>query len=369
MSFTNVTKPTQGDATKKSLADVLIDNDNDLNSRLNAIGTITGLKNGSFESDSDSDGTPDSWTKTLYSGGSFTLDTTDEQHSAKSAKFTSPGGGGNGGGFLDTTDFLEVSPNIFYRLYWEMKSSAAGVSNKVEVTFYDAAQASISTTTLYTSTANPTSWTAKNAGFKPPSTARFCKIRITGCHTASTTAGSTWFDNLWIAQGQWPFGFKNKVVFSATGTWTCPTGISQALVTAIGAGGGGGSTASGGGGGGGGTGRSFQAVTAGTPYTVTIGAAGAINGAGGNTSCNGVQGNGGAAGASGGAGGAGGSATGDETFTGTTGETFSAVSAAGGWATIEGGPASEGVGGPTNTAARQRRKSHHRILTYAQNYT
>jgi hypothetical protein len=331
------------------LADAIIADLNDLNSRLLALGTISGLKNGSFESDSDADGTPDSWTKTLYTGGSFTLDTSDQQHSATSAKFTSPGGGGNGGGYLDTSDFIEVSPLEIYSLQWEMKSSAAGVNNKVEVTYYTAAQASISTTALYDSSSNPTSWTPKTADFRPPSTARFIKIRVTGCHTSSTTAGSTWFDNLWLSQAQEKF--KRKVTFAASGSWTCPSGITRARITSIGAGGGGGSTAGGGGGGGGGVGRSAVTVTPATVYTVTIGAAGAINGAGGNTTCNSIVGNGGSAGSSGGAGGAGGSGTGDETFTGTTGDTFTAGTARGGWAVIEGGPANEGVGGDTATAA------------------
>lgn len=349
MSFTNITKPTQGDASKKSLADAIIDDLNDLNNRVLAIGTITSVKNGSFESDSDSDGTPDSWTKTLYSGGSFTLDTSDQQHSATSAKFTSPGGGGsNGGGYLDTTDFLEVSPLVYYRLQWEMKSSAAGLSNKVEVTYYTAAQASISTTALYSSTSNPTSWTAKTAGFRPPSTARFIKLRFTGGHTSSSTAGSTWFDNVWLAIAQLPFGFQHRIVFTASGSWTPPTAVTVAQVTAIGAGGGGGSTAGGGGGGGGGTGRSITSVTPGSPVTVTIGAAGIVNGAGGNTVCNGVTGNGGAAGNSGGAGGAGGSATADEVYTGTTGDAGPGV---GGYSTFDGGPAQEGVGGDSNAAA------------------
>jgi hypothetical protein len=346
VSYGAITKPTQGDATKKSLIDAIIDDLDDLNARLLAVGTISGLKNGSFESDSDSDGTPDSWTKTLYSSGSFTLDGSDQQHSAKSAKFTSPGGGGNGGGYLETTDFLEVSPLIIYTLNWEMKSSVAGVNNKVEVTYYTAAQASISTTALYDSSANPTAWTPKTADFRPSSTARFAKIRVTGCHTSSTTAGSTWFDNLWIAGAQ--FKYKQKVTFTASGTWTCPSGITQARITSIGAGGGGGSTGSGGGGGGGGSARSATVVTPTTGYTVTIGAAGAINGAGGNSVCNGVTGNGGGAGASGGSGGAGGSGTGDEVFAGTAGD---AGPGNGGWAVIEGGPANEGVGGATNTAA------------------
>lgn len=88
--------------------------------------------------------------------------------------------------------------------------------------------------------------------------------------------------------------------FTSSGTWTCPEGVSMVYVTAVGGGGGGGGGAgaspttsysnssreyitSGGGGGGGGGGQfihSVVGVTAGTSYSVTIGAAGSAGTAG-----------------------------------------------------------------------------------------
>jgi hypothetical protein len=320
MSFTNQTKPTQGDATKKSDIDTLIDNVNDLNTRLLAVGTFIGLKNASFESDTDSDGTPDSWAKTLYTGGSFTLDSTDQQHGLKAAKFTSPGGAGNGGGYLETSDFFEVSPLDYYRLYWLMKSSVAGVNNKVQITFYTAAQASISTTDLYDSSSNPTSWTPKTASVRPPSTARYAKIRITGCHTSSTTAGSTWFDDFWMSVAQYEFQHRAEYNLAGSFVWKCPSGVTQARITAIGGGGGGGNVSNGsGGGGGGGAARSVTVVSAGTSYTVTVGAGGAAGADGVDSVCNGVTGAKGLKGSAGGTGGTGGSGTGDEVFAGANG--------------------------------------------------
>jgi hypothetical protein len=344
MPFTNITKPTQGDATKKSLADVIIDDLNDLNTRLLAVGTIQGLKNASFETDSDSDGIPDSWTRTLYTGGSFTLDSTDQNHAAKAAKFTSPGGASNGGGYLDTTDFFEVSPLLWYRVEWLMKSSAAGVNNRVEMTFYDSAQASISTESLYNSSSNPTSWTPFSRRVRPPATARYAKLRLTGCHTSSTTAGSTWFDNVVIIARQ----FDESVEFTATGAWKAVyTGLVR--ITCIGGGGGGGSS-SGSGGGGGGSARSVVSVTAGTVYTITVGTGGTANNGGNNTTANGVQGNGGGPGASGGgAGGTGGTGTGQETWTGDAGESGGPGSLLGGYARLDNGYPLYGKGGDTNT--------------------
>jgi hypothetical protein len=81
--------------------------------------------------------------------------------------------------------------------------------------------------------------------------------------------------------------------FTATGDWVCPTGVTEVEWLVVAGGGGGGGSAPGGGGGGGaggfrtGTGLS---VTAGTTYTVTVGAGGpgsldaAVQGSDGNPS-------------------------------------------------------------------------------------
>jgi hypothetical protein len=63
--------------------------------------------------------------------------------------------------------------------------------------------------------------------------------------------------------------------FTATGDWTCPTGVTEVEYLVV-AGGGGGGTFIGGGGGAGGfrTGTGF-AVSAGTTYTITVGGGGA----------------------------------------------------------------------------------------------
>jgi hypothetical protein len=74
------------------------------------------------------------------------------------------------------------------------------------------------------------------------------------------------------------FGGNNLIVvetFGASGTWTCPTGVTEVEYLVIAGGGAGGGSSDGAGGGGGaggyrtGTGHS---VTAGTTYTVTVGA-------------------------------------------------------------------------------------------------
>ena len=134
-------------------------------------------------------------------------------------------------------------------------------------------------------------------------------------------------------------------VFTSSGTFTVPTGVTSVKVTVVGGGGGGGfgATSSGGGGGGGGGGVAVEFVTGLTPggtVAVTVGAGGAINGGTGGTSsfgafCSATGGGGGSANSVGNAaGGGGGSGSGgDYNLTGGRGGALSGgafVSGAGG---------------------------------------
>ena len=86
-------------------------------------------------------------------------------------------------------------------------------------------------------------------------------------------------------------------IFGSSTTWTCPAGITQAIVSVVGGGGGGGGNdgyGDGGNGGGGGIGIGSVALTPATIYTITVGGGGAGNnngsGSAGGTSSFGPQG-------------------------------------------------------------------------------
>lgn len=166
-------------------------------------------ENGSFEDDAESDGTPDNWTLTLYTGGTKLLDTTVSSHGAQSLKFTSTG---SGGGYATQTNFQQVGADKVYLVRFKLNSSVADVRNLVLVKWYDLDEVFISNTTVYDDSAtNPTTFTTKQAVVTAPATAAFAKLELYGCHSSDATAGSTWFDEV---------EFTNAVLIDADNTFT-----------------------------------------------------------------------------------------------------------------------------------------------------
>ena len=152
--------------------------------------------NGSFE---DLSGTnPTNWVQTLYSAGAGVQDT-DSIHGKYSWKFTSAG---SGGGYITSETAFLVAYNRPILLYWDMKSSVADVRNVIDILWYDDTDSLLSTTTAYdNSTTNPTSYTRKYYTATPPVNAVTAKLRLYGCHSSDNTAGSTWYDNVYIVDG------------------------------------------------------------------------------------------------------------------------------------------------------------------------
>jgi len=179
----------------KDSTDVTLYTEDNINPSVSSVlGNFNLADNGSFETDTNADGTPDSWTLTTYTGATCQRVTNDQNHGAAAMKFVSVG---NGGGYLESESFFEVSPDTDLGVEFDIKSSVVDVRNVVDVLWYDSAKAVVSTTSVYDeSAANPTSWTHKNFTATPPATARYAKLRLYGCHSSDVTPGTTWYDNV-----------------------------------------------------------------------------------------------------------------------------------------------------------------------------
>lgn len=170
------------------------DNFDALNGSLTSLAS-SDIPNGSFEVDSDSDGLPDNWTRATYPGGTVERETTTVAHGEASIKMVHPGGGGNGGGYA-TSDYVACSefyPVVLQMIHW---ATAAEMKNQVIFYWYTAAKVAcaVPSTTVYDSTANPTTATLLICGATPPATARFFKVRLVGGESSVNVAGTAYFD-------------------------------------------------------------------------------------------------------------------------------------------------------------------------------
>src|SRR4030043_216105 len=67
----------------------------------------------------------------------------------------SQAGPGNGGGYLDMSDYLPCTPVSCLTLEWLHYASVAGMHNIVQVRWFDKAKVYLSSTDIYNSTHNP----------------------------------------------------------------------------------------------------------------------------------------------------------------------------------------------------------------------
>lgn len=321
----SIIAPVVGDPTRQEFAQATVDWIAYFNSLVNS--SLELVPNGSFEFDADNDGEPDAWVIDEFTGGTFLLDEStvaaDDKsiHGKRAAKFTSIGGGGNGGGTLTSAEFIQCSQDKVYLIQWQTKSSAAGVRNLLQIEWFDSTQTTISTSTIFDeAVANPTAWMLMHAIGIAPTNARYFKIIFTCADDSDTTAGSVWLDDVRLAR----LDFQLRTEYKAAGEyyWKGPTGIRLAYVILEGGSGGGGDASGGGnasaGGGAGGLCQAVIAVYPGTLVTVTVGAAGtagssSVGGNGGSSTFSTLTAGGGTGGAQlGGAGGAGGTASGGQ---------------------------------------------------------
>jgi hypothetical protein len=202
MAFTSISQAeiAAGQPVTQALMQKVKDNDDYLYSQLGAGGGGEGgIQNGSFEIDADADGVPDGWTKNLYPAGGGAIETASPAHGANAYKFVQQAGPGNGGGYLDMNDYLPCAPLIPLAFSWLHYATAAGMHNLVQVRWFDKAKVYLSTSDVYNSTSNPTSWGRITRPATPLSSARFWKLRIVGGYTDTDIAGTAYFDGMEVS--------------------------------------------------------------------------------------------------------------------------------------------------------------------------
>ncbi|MEK6742239.1 MAG: hypothetical protein AABZ15_01440 [Nitrospirota bacterium] len=169
----------------------------DLQELFGLLGSLSALNisNGSFEISTDGI-TPDSCVISLYPGGSSGLVTDVPMHGTRGYEFIHPGGAGNGGGTL-TFDYFPVDELVTQAIQGMYYASAAGMKLEVILLWYDKAKVALGgtpSTSLYSSTANPTSATKTVWQFTPPATARFMRLKLVGGNSDTDVAGTAYFD-------------------------------------------------------------------------------------------------------------------------------------------------------------------------------
>lgn len=171
--------------------------------------------NGSFETDTNADGTPDSWSLTPGTNGTIATDTADSAKGLTSLKFT--GTDATGGGTA-TSDKFDVLKGDSASVSFAYISSAVDTLNKVDINWYNAADTLLSTdSVLSEGAANPTSWASFTVDITVPATAVRATLTLTGVDgTGTTTSGNTWFDNIFYKSIEEGGVLRVKTVIATT---------------------------------------------------------------------------------------------------------------------------------------------------------
>jgi hypothetical protein len=164
---------------------------------LNARAASAEFQNGSFEADTDGDGTPDWWTLTGYDGGSAAIATTGA-HGAKSLALTATAGGG----YVEALSSEYIATGAGQRLevpFW-LKATAATVRAAVQVLWYDEDKGYLSASTVFDAEAGlPAAWTryrGQAVQVVTPATACFYRVKLIGGKSGGAVGGVVSFDGL-----------------------------------------------------------------------------------------------------------------------------------------------------------------------------
>jgi hypothetical protein len=148
------------------------------------------LRNGSFESGVAG------WAQTNYTGGSQAISTVNAQDGLNCLAITSTVLA-NGGGYAQTSEYEPVVAGRSYFLRGNVMASAANISSKVEMVWFDSTKTQISLTALYSSSATSTVAGDFSASAIAPTNAKYKQLRITGgVPGVGSAVGTIYFDGL-----------------------------------------------------------------------------------------------------------------------------------------------------------------------------
>ena len=150
------------------------------------------MPNGSFQLVSA--GLPIGWTATEFTGGTVASSTAVNKHGDTVLAITSTVLA-NGGGSAIPDEYKAVTDNKEYGFEIYRWASVANVSCRCELIWYDAAQAQISSTTLFTDTNTALAASLYSGNVTSPANARFVRVKPTGGVPATGAAvGTVYFD-------------------------------------------------------------------------------------------------------------------------------------------------------------------------------
>jgi hypothetical protein len=155
------------------------------------------IPNGSFEIDSDGDGVPDGWTRSLYPGGAGGRDTANAAHGAACIYATHPGGSGNGGA-LFRSDFVPYNSYIQPVFTWLSWATVASMGTEVVVEWYDSSKVYISSAIVRSSTSNSLTPVKYIMGVFAHSDARFFRL-VLSVDDSGTQGGTAYFDGVSVS--------------------------------------------------------------------------------------------------------------------------------------------------------------------------
>jgi len=147
-------------------------------------------RNGSFE-----DGLV-GWTTAAYTGGTVAADNTHYAHGANCLAITSTVLA-NGGGEAVSEEYDPVVPGDLYALTYALWASAANISSRIQIVWYDATKAQVSTSNIVDLTNTPTTAGVNGASVTVPAGAFYARIKLVGgVPAAGSAVGTVYFDAL-----------------------------------------------------------------------------------------------------------------------------------------------------------------------------